>query len=132
MPDLNIEIVTPNGVKLSGEIRSCFAPGTEGQFQILSGHAPLLSILEIGEIKIQKDDGIQLLATSGGFLEVKANLISIVVESAEFAADIDIERARAAEERAKNRLKTNEEIDVERAKFALLRALNRIKISSHI
>lgn len=132
MSELNIEIVTPDGIKLSGEVKSCVAPGVEGQFQILIGHAPLLSLLEIGEIKIEKPDGDKLLASSGGFLEVKDNLVSVVVESAEFAEDIDVERARSAEDRAKKRLEEKKEINVERAQIALLRALNRLKISSQI
>lgn len=131
MAELSLEIVTPFGVKFSGGIISCVAPGAEGQFQILTGHAPLLSILEIGEIKIENTDNVKSLATGGGFLEVKNNLVSIVVESAEFAEEIDIERAKAAQERAQKRLDTHEAIDVDRAKVALLRALNRLKISSH-
>ena len=132
MSDFKVEIVTPDGIKVSGEITSCVAPGVEGQFQILTGHAPLLSLLEIGEIKIEKPEGSRLLASSSGFLEVNDNLVSIVVESAEFAEDIDVNRAKSAEERAKKRLDAKEEMDIERAKFAMLRALNRIKISSRM
>ena len=132
MADLNVEIVTPDGPVFSGKLVSCTAPGENGQFQILVGHAPFLANLQIGEIKIQKADIQKKLATSGGFLEVKDNNISIIVESAEFAEDIDIARAKEAEKRARKRLEERGEIDIVRADIALLRALNRLKVSSHI
>jgi F-type H+-transporting ATPase subunit epsilon len=113
-------------------VTACTAPGTNGQFQILSGHAPFLANLQIGEIKIEKDGDQKILATSGGFLEVKDNNISIIVESAEFAENIDIARAKEAEKRARKRLEEKGEVDLRRAELALFRALNRIKISSRI
>ena len=97
MIDLNVEIVTPDGIVFTGDLTSCTAPGVKGQFQILSGHAPYLANLQIGEIKILNKDGKKVLATSGGFLEVKDNSISIIVESAEYADDINIDRAKEAE-----------------------------------
>ena len=132
MSDLNIEIVTPDGIAYTGALTSCTAPGVDGQFQILSGHAPLLANLQIGEIKVQNNDGTRILATSGGFLEVKDNNISIIVESAEFADNIDIARAKEAEKRARRRLKEKEDVDPIRADLALLRALNRLKVSSNL
>ena len=131
MADLNVEIVTPDGPVFSGKLESCTAPGENGQFQILVGHAPLLANLQIGEIKVQKTDFQKRLATSGGFLEVKDNNISIIVESAEFAENIDIARAKEAEKRARKRLEEKKDIDFVRADAALLRALNRLKVSSH-
>jgi F-type H+-transporting ATPase subunit epsilon len=83
-------------------------------------------------IKFKQTDGQKILATSGGFLEVTDNLISIVVESAEFADQIDVERARSAEQRARERLAKKGEIDAFRAELALARALNRLKIASQI
>lgn len=132
MTELNVEIVTPDGIVFTGEVTSCTAPGAKGQFQILTGHAPFLANLQIGEIKVEKHDGLKIIATSGGFLEVKDNNISIIVESAEFADDIDVARAKEAEERARKRLEDKGDIDLIRANFALLRALNRLKISSQI
>ena len=132
MAELTIEIVTPTGVLYSGSCTSCTAPGAEGQFQILEGHAALMANLEIGEMRIEDSGKEKHLATSGGFLEVKDNFIAIVAESAEFADKIDIERAKEAEKRARERLEKSEEhdIDVQRAQLALARAINRIKISS--
>ena len=72
------------------------------------------------------------MATSGGFLEVNNNNISIIAESAEFADDINVARAKEAENRARKRLEEKGDSDLVRAELALLRALNRIKISSYI
>ena len=130
MTDLAIEIITPAGVTFRGNIQSCTVPGADGMFQILNAHADLLASLRIGEIKFKQADGEKHLATSSGFLEVSNNRISIVVESAEFAAEIDVERARAAEKRAKERLEEKGEVDTLRAELALARALNRLKIAS--
>ena len=132
MNELNVEIVTPDGIVFSSDVTACTAPGEHGQFQILSGHAPFLANLKIGEIKVQKQDEKKVLATSSGFLEVKDNNISIIVESAEFAENIDITRAKEAERRARKKLEEKGDVDLFRADLALLRALNRLKVSSHI
>jgi F-type H+-transporting ATPase subunit epsilon len=132
MTNLNVEIVTPHGIVFKGALISCTAPGVNGQFQILSGHAPLLANLQIGEIKLRNSEGQKRLATSGGFLEVKDNNISIIVESAEFADDINVARAKEAEKRARKRLEEKDNIDLVRVDLALLRAINRLKVSSHL
>lgn len=133
MSDLKVEIVTPQGIVFSDAAQSCTVPGAEGQFQVLKNHADMLAVLEVGKIRVNGKEGEKTLATSGGYIEIKKNYISIVVESAEFAEQIDIERAKSAQERAKERLLVKKgETDVFRAEFALLRALNRIKIASQI
>jgi len=132
MSDLHIEIVTPRGLLFTGEATSCSAPAPDGVFQILPEHASLLSLLSIGEIKFIINGHERFMATSGGFLEVKANNVTIMVETAEWAEDIVIDRARAAEERARKRLAEKEGIDAARAELALARAINRIKVASHI
>jgi F-type H+-transporting ATPase subunit epsilon len=130
MSELSIEIVTPDGIAFAGEVTACTAPGIDGQFQILNGHAPFLSILQIGELRVQMQSGEKLLATAGGFLEVKDNIITIIVESAEFAEDIDISRAKEAEKRAREKLDDKGDIDLARAELSYLRALNRLKVAS--
>ena len=131
MAELNIDIVTPGGKVFSGEIKSCTAPGADGEFCILKNHTALLSALSIGIIKIEMADGKKMLATSGGFLEVLNNRISVMVETAEWAEQIDVERAKAAAERARKRMEQKQDIDIPRAKLALARALNRLKVSFH-
>ena len=132
MTELNVEIVTPDGIVFKGEVTACTAPDAKGKFQILTGHAPFLANLQIGEIKVENQNSSKILATSGGFLEVRDNNISIIVESAEFSDNIDVARAKEAKERAKKRLEDKGDMDLIRANFALLRALNRLKVSSQI
>ena len=133
MAALHIDVVTPNGSKYSSDILACTAPGKAGQFQVLTNHAPLLSLINVGEIVIEISDGEnRFLSTSGGFLEVINNVINVVVETAEWAEEIDLDRARAAKNRAEDRLSQQEGIDITRAKAALARALNRIKVATRV
>ena len=126
-----LEIVTPRKVVFRGEATSFSAPGTLGGFQVLYNHAPLLSTLEIGKLKVKDKQGDDsFYSTSGGFIEVKNNEVVVVVETAEPANEIDVERAKAAKQRAEERLRSkHEDIDLERARFALLRSLNRLRVA---
>ena len=132
MIQFKLEIVVPEGLFYSGEVNFCTLPGVNGQFQILNNHTSLISRLDIGGIKLQLKDKERVISTSGGIVEVKDNQTSIIVESAEWADEIDISRAKAAKERAEQRLKSKDTIDIDRAKMALARAFNRIKIASKI
>lgn len=129
--ELTMQIVTPFGQIFQGKVLSCTLPGVSGEFQVLPLHADLVSLLDIGPIKLQlKDHSEKWLASSGGYCEVKSNELKIMVESAEFADEIDIKRAQAALKRAQERLKSKSpDIDIQRAKLALYRALNRIKVA---
>jgi F-type H+-transporting ATPase subunit epsilon len=131
MSALYIDIVTPGGKVFSGEIKSCTAPGADGEFCILENHTALLSALGIGIIKMESAEGKKSLATSGGFLEVLDNRISVIVETAEWADQIDVARAKVAADRAKKRLEQKQDVDIARARAALTRALNRLKVASH-
>jgi F-type H+-transporting ATPase subunit epsilon len=126
----NVDIVTPRKVVFSGQVQSISAPGECGGFQVLVGHAPLLSSLTVGEIKIVDASGATIrYATSGGFLEVKNNKVIVLAETAEQSSEIDVKRAESARERAKNRLHVREKnLDTARAESALARALNRLRI----
>ena len=133
MTQFQLEIVKPDGILFSGEVHNCTIPGINGQFQILNNHASLLARLDIGEIKLQLLDKERSISTSGGIVEVKDNKTNIVVESAEWADEIDIERAKAAKKRAEERLLSKiDTIDIDRAKLSLARAFNRIKLASKI
>jgi F-type H+-transporting ATPase subunit epsilon len=126
-----LEIVTPVRVVFQGEVTSFSAPGTLGGFQVLYNHAPLLSSLGIGIIKVRDVEGRDALyATAGGFVEVKDNRAVVLAESAETSAEIDVARAKAAMDRAKKRLDSpSPDIDLDRAKAALARALNRLHLT---
>jgi F-type H+-transporting ATPase subunit epsilon len=132
--NLHLEIVTPFGKTFSEEVVSCVVPGAKGQFQILSNHAPVISNITIGAIKIQsKDNDKVFFATSGGFCEVRNNEIKVIVESAEKSEDIDVGRAQKSKERAEERLKNkSDKSDDVRTKLALSRAINRIHVIDYI
>lgn len=129
-----LEIITPHRVVFKDEATSVSAPGVVGGFQVLYNHAPILAGLEIGELKVKDTSGNDITyATTGGFLEVKDNVVSVLVETAERAGEINVERATAARERARERLHMPQpDIDVERAQRALARALNRLRIASRV
>ena len=130
---LQVNVTTPQKTWVFDEVSSVSAPGVMGGFQVLINHAPMIAQLEIGEIKISSPEKIQLYATSGGFLEILNDKVSLLLESCEQADKIDIERARAAAERARERLRTkSEDVDIGRAEIALARAINRIKIAGKI
>ncbi len=127
-----LDIVTPERTLFSGEVRHLSVPGTEGSFGVLTGHVPLLAAMKVGCLGfIQEGHGEFQVATSGGFVEVQREQVTVLAETAEFAAEIDVERAEAARDRALERLSDNEhKFDEVRAKLALNRALNRLKISA--
>lgn len=131
MPNLNLEIITPSKFAFKGEVVSVTIPGTLGSFQILYNHAPIISSFEIGVIKLVKvDHSVSYCATSGGTVEVVNNKIEILADSVEFLENIDLDRAKNARERAKNRLEeiNRNEVNVIRAEAALARAMNRINL----
>jgi F-type H+-transporting ATPase subunit epsilon len=128
----HLEIITPLRVVYNGTIRSCSAPGVTGGFQILYNHAPLLSSLDIGEVKIIETQGTELhYAVSGGFLEVRDNQVVLLADTAERTDEIDKLRAETARDRAKKLIiERSPNTDIERARFALNRALNRLKVAA--
>ncbi|MBI1931519.1 MAG: F0F1 ATP synthase subunit epsilon [Ignavibacteriales bacterium] len=133
MEKLHLEIITPSKIGYTGNVISVTVPGTNGNFQILFNHAPIISSLEIGEIKIEESEGSKLhFSTSGGTIELSNNKIIILAESLERSDNIDVKRAEDAKSRAENRLKNkrSENIDELRAEFALKRAINRLKIAN--
>ena len=129
-----LEIVTPKQILFSGEVTSFTAPGVLGGFQVLKSHAPLLSNISIGEVKLIDVEGAELrFATSGGVVEVRDNKVILLAETAERSNEIDVERAEAARDRARKRLaKKSAEVDADRARLALFRALNRLKVSGRL
>ncbi len=127
----HLELVTPRRMIFSGDVESFRAPGLEGSFQVLHSHAPLLAALGVGEIEVRDGSGTeQRYATSGGFVEVHDNKAVVLAETAEAAEEIDTDRARAAEKRARDRITGHAEgVDVDRARAALHRALNRLRLA---
>lgn len=131
--NLSVTITTPQNEWILDNIKGVTAPGVLGSFQVLSHHAPLMAQLEIGEVKLEMEQDLELYATTGGFLEVLKNNVSLLLESCEKATEIDIGRAESAANRARERLqKRSVDIDVMRAESALARALNRIQMANKV
>jgi len=135
MPDrtFTLEIVTPDRVVTSDdEVVSLIVPGVSGYLGVMADHAPLMTELQIGEITVRRANGEELhIAASPGFMEVSGNKATILVSSAEKAEEIDIERAREAQQRAAERLAQIEKdtVDFARVESALKRAINRIRVA---
>ena len=129
----HLEIRTPEKLIYEGDVTSVNAPGIEGNFQILYGHIPFLTALDIGEIRVnESSDTLRSMATSGGVFEVLRTGVTVLVETAEWASDIDVSRAENALERAKEQLATDDpDLNRPRAEAALARAQNRIKVVSN-
>lgn len=126
-----LSIVTPEKIFYEGEVASVILPGGEGYLGVLTDHAPLITSIKPGKLTIRdKSQSTMHLAVSFGFFEISANHGTLLVDSAEFASNIDIERARKAMERARQRLADKAgNIDIPRAERALERARNRIAIA---
>ncbi len=132
MGKLFLEIVTPEKVMVSQEVDMVVAPGTEGEFGVLPGHICFLSGIVPGELRYRSGTAKETMMVTNGFTEVSNDKVSILVDAAENAAHIDLERAQKARERARERLtkeRATEEIDFARANVALKRAIARIKVS---
>src|SRR4030043_387662 len=105
MSSLKLDIVTAERVVYSGEVDAVIAPGVEGQLGILPHHAPLMTMLQAGELVARKAGQEEIMAISGGFLEVRPDRVIVLADSAERAEEIDTARAEAARKRAEERLR---------------------------
>jgi F-type H+-transporting ATPase subunit epsilon len=136
-PSLQVEIVAPDGAVYADTVSIVVAPGVEGELGILARHEPLVSLLAIGETRVRRLDGDwERFATGIGYLQVLFNKVMLVVDHAEQAGRIDVERAEGARRRAEDRLarradpEAEAEVDYFRAEMALKRAENRLKVAS--
>ncbi len=101
-----LEIVTPYGLIVSSKVEEVYLPGSQGDMDVLPGHAPLITSLRIGELHYKRDKEVHHLAINRGFAEITPSRATILVDTAEPAGEIDVARAKAAEARAETRLKT--------------------------
>jgi F-type H+-transporting ATPase subunit epsilon len=128
---LTLELATPTRMVVTAEVDEVVAPGSEGYFGVLPGHAPFLTTLGIGELTYRIGRDQYHVAISGGFAEVRNDKVIVLSDTAETPADIDRARAERARDRAEARLtgRTAEDIDYNRARAALVRALNRLSVA---
>ena len=129
MATMKLDIVTAEGVVFSEDVDVVVAPGIEGQLGILPHHAPLMTALQAGELRVRKAGEEFFLAISGGFLEVRPDRVIVLADAAEKAEEIDIARAEEAKRRAEESLsRPAPGADAARTEAALRRSLTRLKV----
>lgn len=130
MAHIKLDIVTAERSVYSDEVDMVVAPGIEGELGILPHHAPLMTMLQPGELVVKKSGGEEYLAITGGFLEVRPDHIIILADASERVDEIDVARAESAKKRALARLEHHTgEVDVARAQAALQRAIARLAVA---
>jgi F-type H+-transporting ATPase subunit epsilon len=131
--NIQLEIVTPDKAVVSEEVKIVMAPGSLGEFGVLIGHTPFLTTLRTGIIRYADAQGTErYVFVNGGFAETLPDKVTVLADSSERREDVDLDRAKAAHERAEKRLeevRTKEDIDANRAKSALERAVVRINLA---
>ncbi len=128
MSPIKLEVVSAERLVYSDDVDTVIAPGVEGQLGILPHHAPLMTMLESGELLIKKGTDEISLVVSGGFMEVRPDQIIVLADAAERIEEIDVTRAEEARRRAEEKLEHRaSNIDMEKAEMALKRSLVRLK-----
>jgi F-type H+-transporting ATPase subunit epsilon len=127
---LHLEIVTPEKRAFVGDVDEVIVPGSEGELGILPHHAPLISLLGHGVLRLKRGDQEQEFAIFGGFLQVRPDRVVVLAETADLASEIDLERAERARREAEHVLEgAVEPADLAGAREALQRALIRIRLA---
>jgi len=126
-----LEIVTPERLAYADEVDSVTLPGVEGELGVLPGHAPLVSTLGVGELRIKKGGTEESFAIVGGFLQVRPDKVVVMAETADMASEIDVEKAQEARREAERALQSgfHEGADLAAARAALQQALLRIRVA---
>jgi F-type H+-transporting ATPase subunit epsilon len=128
---LQLEIVTPERLAYSDEVDSVQLPGSEGELGVLPHHAPLISTLGVGELRIRKGGAEESFAIVGGFLQVRPDKVVVMAETADMASEIDLAKAEEARREAERALESgyHEGADLSAARAALQQALLRIRVA---
>lgn len=126
---LTLEVITGERLLMRREdVDEVIAPGSLGELGILPHHAPLITALQPGELRVKAGGGEDDFFISGGFLEVHSDQVTVLADAAERDSDIDLERAEAARQRARERLDQATDADRARAQAALSRSLGRLRV----
>lgn len=128
---LHLEIVTPERRAYEDDVDAVVCPGVDGELGILPHHAPLLTTLGIGELRIRKGGHEEYFAIAGGFLQVRPDRVVVMAETADLASEIDLARAQEARREAERALESgyHETADLSAARAQLQRALLHIRIA---
>src|SRR5215203_7358717 len=128
---LQLEIVTPEKLAYQDEVDSVVLPGSEGELGVLPHHAPLVSTLGAGELRLRKGGQEESFAIVGGFLQVLPDRVVVMAETADMASEIDLEKAQEARRQAEQALEgaaPTDEANLAAARAALQQALLRIRV----
>ena len=129
MATMTLEIITAERQLYGDEVEMVVAPGVDGQLGILPRHAPLMTMLQPGELLIRKDGADTYLIVTGGVMEVIGNKVTILADAAERSEEIDEARAAAAMELARERIASHpSELELQRALTAFRRAQVRLNV----
>ena len=127
---IKLDVVTPTRTIISEEVDEVTAPGADGEFGVLPGHAPFLTTLKAGELSYRKGSEKRFVSIIWGFADVHGDKMIVLAERAETAEEIDVDRADAARRRAEERLAAaTESVDRERAEKSLERAKARLEVA---
>ena len=128
---LQHEIVTPEKLAYQGEVDSVVLPGSEGELGVLPHHAPLVSTLGAGELRLRKGGQEESFAIVGGFLQVLPDKVVVMAETADIASEIDVEKAQEARRKAEQTLESgySEGADLAAARASLQAALIQIRVA---
>lgn len=132
MNTVQVDIVSPERKVYEGQVQMVIAKGVEGELGIMAGHAPLVTPLKTGALRLLTEKEEQVIAVSGGFLEVRPEKVTVLAETAELPEEIDVTRAQSAKERAEDRLKGLKKGDHDFSvnEHALQRAVNRMNVAN--
>ena len=129
MATMTLEIITAERQLYGDEVEMVVAPGVDGQLGILPRHAPLMTMLQPGELLIRKDGADTYLIVTGGFMEVIGNKVTILADAAERSDEVDEARAATAMERARERIASHpSDLELQRALTAFRRAQVRLNV----
>jgi F-type H+-transporting ATPase subunit epsilon len=126
---IQVDVVSAEGEIFSGPAAMVFAPGSEGELGITPRHAPLLTLLKAGEVRVQTADGEHSFYVGGGALEVQPNKVTILADTAARAKDLDEAAALAAKQRAEEALAGKvDKIDLAQAQAEIARAVAQLRM----
>lgn len=129
MKTIQVNIVTPDGPVVETEANMIVAITESGEIGVLPGHISMVAPLQIGALRLKKDNSTEVVAVHGGFIEVRPDVVTVLAQSAETADKIDIARAKEAAKRAEADLQAKkDELEFKLAELDLKRALNRISV----
>lgn len=129
--ELKLKIITPERIFFDGMVNRAIFKSTEGELAILNDHVPITVLIDSSSFKIIQGDEEKMIAVHGGFVEARDGRMTVLTDAAEWPYELDEERAKESERRARERLNKEvqaEEIDLLRAEIALKRALTRMEV----